>query len=110
MAYLIGSFPSAYIISRWLKQENIRRLGDRNKGVGNAFRELSPWAGISVFVIDALKEMIVVALTNAVSISQGDVLSCGMLAIIGHNWPIFLSFRGGRGVSTTIGVSLAILS
>ena len=108
LGYLLGSIPSAYIAGRILKDEDIRRMGDENAGAANAFRELSHRAGIIVGIIDAAKGATAVLIAQAAGLSQLFVLLAGLAAVIGHNWPVFLGFRGGRGVSTTIGVLLVL--
>ncbi|MFH1650968.1 MAG: glycerol-3-phosphate acyltransferase [Chloroflexota bacterium] len=108
LAYLIGAFPTAYLAGRVFGNLDIREVGDRNMGAANAFRQLSPAAGLAVGVIDAGKGALAVLLAQTNGLPQIAVLSAGMAAVIGHNWPVFIGFRGGRGVSTTIGVLLTI--
>jgi glycerol-3-phosphate acyltransferase PlsY len=107
-AYVVGSLPTAYLAGRFLKGKDIRQMGDENAGAANAYRELGPSAGIIVFIIDAAKGAVVILIAQAANMSQIVVLFSGAFAVVGHNWPVFLGFRGGRGVSTTIGV-LAVL-
>jgi glycerol-3-phosphate acyltransferase PlsY len=106
--YILGSLPTAYLAGRFLKGKDIRQMGDENAGAANVYRELGPAAGIIVFVIDAAKGAVVILIAQAANMSQVVVLFSGAFAVVGHNWPVFLGFRGGRGVSTTIGV-LAVL-
>lgn len=107
--YLLGSVPTAYIAGRLLRGEDIRRLGDENSGAANVFRELGGKAGITVGIIDAAKGSLAVLIAQASGVSQGFVLITGAAAVIGHNWPVFIGFRGGRGESTTIGVLLFLI-
>jgi glycerol-3-phosphate acyltransferase PlsY len=106
--YVLGSFPTAYLAGRFLKGKDIRQMGDENAGAANAYRELGPAAGVLVFIIDAAKGAVVILIAQAANMSQIVVLFSGAFAVVGHNWPVFLGFRGGRGVSTTIGI-LAVL-
>jgi glycerol-3-phosphate acyltransferase PlsY len=108
IAYVVGSLPTAYLAGRFLKGKDIRQMGDENAGAANAYRELGPAAGVFVFIIDAVKGAVVILIAQAANMSQVVVLFSGAFAVVGHNWPVFLGFRGGRGVSTTIGV-LAVL-
>jgi acyl phosphate:glycerol-3-phosphate acyltransferase len=108
IGYLVGGIPTAFIAGRIIKGQDIRHLGDENSGAANAFRELGPGAGILVGVADAAKGALVVIIAQAFNMSLGVVLVAGLAAVIGHNWPVYLGFRGGRGVSTTLGV-LAVL-
>ena len=110
LGYVVGSIPSAYIAGRWLTGEDIRRLGDGNVGARNAYHELGPKVGVAVFVVDAIKGMVPVLIAQAVVTSQVVVLTAGVAVVIGHNWPLFLGFRGGRGEATTIGVLLILLT
>jgi glycerol-3-phosphate acyltransferase PlsY len=108
--YVLGSFPTAYLAGRFLKGKDIRQMGDENAGAANAYRELGPAAGILVFIIDAAKGAVVILIAQAANMSQVVVLFSGAFAVVGHNWPVFLGFRGGRGVSTTIGVLLVLVT
>lgn len=110
LGYLVGSFPTAYIAGRLVRGRDIRTLGDGNMGAQNAFRQLSPAVGIAVGLIDALKGFIIIILAEASGNPQNIVLLSGVAAVIGHNWPIFLRFRGGRGEATTIGILLALVT
>jgi len=110
IGYLLGSVPTAYIAGRILRGRDIRRLGDKNAGAANAYRELGHRAGIIVGVIDAGKGALAVGIVQAAHMSQTTVLLAGAAAVIGHNWPVFIGFRGGRGVSTTIGVLLVTVT
>ena len=110
IAYLLGSIPTAYIAGRLLKGGDIRRMGDGNMGARNAYHELGHKTGISIFFIDAAKGVICILIAQAVGVPQIAVLTAGAAAVAGHNWPVFLGFRGGRGESTTIGVLLAVVT
>jgi glycerol-3-phosphate acyltransferase PlsY len=110
VGYLLGSVPTAYLAGRFVKGSDIRQMGDENAGAANAYRELGPAAGILVGVIDAAKGAAVILIAQAANMSQVVVLFTGAAAVIGHNWPVFLGFRGGRGVSTTIGILLALVT
>jgi glycerol-3-phosphate acyltransferase PlsY len=110
ISYLFGSLPTAYLVGRFLKEKDVRQIGDENAGAANAYRELGPAAGVLVGVIDAAKGAAVVLIAQAASMPQAVVLFAGTAAVIGHNWPVFLGFRGGRGVSTTIGILFVLLT
>ena len=110
LGYLIGSFPTAYIAGHLLKGKDIRRLGDANMGAANAFRQLGAKVGIIVGIIDAAKGALAVFIAQLANIPQLAVLFTGVAVVVGHNWPVFLRFRGGRGEATTIGVLLGVLT
>ena len=110
LGYLIGSVPTACIAGRLLGAGDIRQLGDGNVGARNAYHQLGTKPGISIFFIDIAKGVLPVLIAGAVGLSQVAVLITGMATVIGHNWPVFLGFRGGRGESTTIGVLLVLVT
>ncbi len=110
LGYLLGSIPTAYIAGHVLKGGDIRQMGDENMGAANAFRELSRKAGIMVGIIDAGKGALAIFVAQVTNIPQSAVMFTGAAAVIGHNWPVFIGFRGGRGVSTTIGVLLVLIT
>jgi acyl phosphate:glycerol-3-phosphate acyltransferase len=109
-SYLLGSIPTSYIAGRLITKRDIRHMGDENAGAANAYRELGRNAGISVFIIDVLKGAAVILVAKAMEMPQGVVLTAGLAAVAGHNWPVFLRFRGGRGVSTTIGILMVLVT
>jgi glycerol-3-phosphate acyltransferase PlsY len=110
LGYFVGSIPTAYIAGRLLKGKDIRQLGDGNMGAQNAFRQLGHKTGVSIFFIDATKGALPILIAQAVSIPQLAIFSVGVAAVIGHNWPVFLGFRGGRGESTAIGVLTTLVT
>ena len=109
-SYLLGSFPTAYIAAHLNTGRDIRTMGDKNSGAANAYRELSPAAGITVGLIDAVKGSAVVLIAMAADMPQMVVLTAGLAAVIGHNWPVFLGFRGGRGVATVLGILMVLVT
>jgi glycerol-3-phosphate acyltransferase PlsY len=108
LAYLIGSFPTAYIAGRLVSGNDIRLMGDCNMGAQNAFRLFGPRVGIAVGLIDAIKGALVIFIARLADMSVPIVLLAGILAVMGHNWPVFLHFRGGRGEAVTIGILLTL--
>jgi len=110
LGYLLGSIPTGYIAGRIFKKVDIRRVGDGNMGAQNAFRQLGAGVGIAVGLIDAGKGALAILIAQAVNLPQIGMLLAGAAAVIGHNWPVFLRFRGGRGEATTIGVLLTTIT
>jgi glycerol-3-phosphate acyltransferase PlsY len=110
LGYFLGSVPTAYIAGRALRGVDIRQIGDGNMGAANAYRQLGPRIGFMVGIVDAAKGALAVLIALAVDAPQAVVLLTGTAAVFGHNWPVFLGFRGGRGESTTIGVLLAVIT
>lgn len=112
IAYLIGSIPSAVWIGKWLYRIDVRDYGSGNAGATNTFRVLGKKAGIPVLCIDAAKGFFAVYCINGFNtLSQYypyiQILA-GMAALLGHIFPIFAQFRGGKGVATLLGVVLAL--
>ncbi len=110
LSYVLGSLPTSYLMGRITVGRDIRRIGDENAGAANAYHELGAKAGILVGIIDAVKGSAVILIAQTVSMSQPIVFLAGLAAVAGHNWPIFLGFRGGRGVSTTIGILYVLVT
>ena len=110
LGYFLGSSPTAYIAGRVLKGVDIRGVGDGNMGAANAFRQLGAKVGVAVGIIDATKGAVAVLIAQAASLPLVAVLLTGTATVIGHNWPIFIGFRGGRGEATTIGVLLTLIT
>ena len=110
LAYLIGSIPVAYIFGRMLKGLDIREHGSGNMGATNAFRVLGKGPGTIVLILDIVKGIIPVTfLANAFGL--GDALSLVIIsvaAVAGHNWTIFLGFKGGKGMATSLGVLIGL--
>lgn len=104
LSYLIGAVPTGYIAGRFAAGVDIRKIGDENMGAANVYRELGRKIGITVFLVDIFKGVLVICIAQLVNLSQVMVLLCGVAAVVGHNWPVYLKFRGGRGESTAIGV------
>jgi glycerol-3-phosphate acyltransferase PlsY len=110
LAYLIGSIPVAYIFGRVLKGIDIREHGSGNMGATNAFRVLGKGPGVIVLILDIIKGIIpVTLLANAFGL--GDALSLviiSLAAVAGHNWTVFLGFKGGKGMATSLGVLIGL--
>lgn len=107
-SYLIGCFSSAYLLGKIYRKIDIRGYGSGNAGATNAIRVLGKKLGALTFVLDFAKGMVAVLLGMTIMGYNGGLLG-GLFAVIGHNWPVFLGFKGGKGVATSVG-ALAILS
>jgi len=110
LGYLLGSIPTAYIAGRFVKGVDIRQIGDGNMGAANAFRQLGAKVGVAVGIIDAGKGALAILIAQAASLPLVVVLLTGTAVVVGHNWPVFIGFRGGRGEATTIGVLLTLIT
>lgn len=111
IAYLLGSIPSAYIITRLATGKDIRRLGGGNVGARNVFHEVGLWAAIIVSVFDIGKGAAAVAIASwLLGAPQLFVLVAGLAVVAGHIWPIYLKFTGGNGLATTLGVLSVLMT
>lgn len=115
LAYLLGSIPTSVWIGKMFYNIDVREFGSGNAGATNTFRVLGKKAGIPVLIIDILKGTLAVSL-SFLSVyetgSQGFInlqLALGIAALIGHIFPIFAGFRGGKGVATILGVVFCIM-
>jgi glycerol-3-phosphate acyltransferase PlsY len=115
LAYLIGSTPTALIVSNSFFNIDIRDYGSGNMGATNTFRVLGPKFGTVVMIGDMLKGILAVALYNLLPYYLTNeldrtnlMLGLGLAAVIGHIYPIWADFRGGKGVATLFGMVLAI--
>ncbi len=84
-------------------------MGSGNAGAVNVYREVGSWAGLSVLGIDALKGVAVILAVSALDLGDYAMFVGAMTVLIGHNFPVFFSFRGGKGVAPIFGLSLAVL-
>jgi glycerol-3-phosphate acyltransferase PlsY len=107
--YIVGSLPSAYLAGRYLRHADIRLLGDQNAGALNAWVQLGRPIGAAVAVIDMAKGAAAVLIARGLMGGEGAIMLGGVAAVAGHNWPIFLGLRGGRGAATALGVLASFL-
>ena len=109
-AYLLGSIPTAYLVAKWSRGIDLRQYGSGNVGSTNLMKQTSKRLGIPVILFDLGKGAVMVWVAQLVGLDNtAHQMVVGSAAIIGHNWPIFLRFNGGRGVLTGMGVALAVV-
>ena len=114
IAYLVGAFPSAVVLSRLLRGTDVRNHGSGNAGGTNAWRVFGWRIGVSVMALDLLKG--VLAATVIARLPLGPVpvsfetlaVLCGVIAVLGHVFPVYIGFRGGKGVATAAGMLIGI--
>ncbi|MGB9826422.1 MAG: glycerol-3-phosphate acyltransferase, partial [Desulfofundulus sp.] len=106
VSYLIGSIPVGYLLGR-ARGVDIRQRGSGNIGTTNVWRNLGPVAGVIALAGDAGKGLAAVLLGRYFG-GHGLELACGLAAIAGHSWPLFLGFRGGKIIATGLGVFLGL--
>jgi glycerol-3-phosphate acyltransferase PlsY len=117
VAYSMGSFSSAVWIGKWFYNTDVRTHGSGNAGATNTFRVLGTKAGLIVMIIDVLKAWGAVMLANVFAdgrLTDSQLIDykivLGALAVIGHVFPVFTGFKGGKGVASLVGVVLALYS
>jgi glycerol-3-phosphate acyltransferase PlsY len=103
-AYLLGSMPTAYLVAKWRRGIDIRQYGSGNVGASNVLAVVSKRWSIVVTLFDIGKGVLVVWIAQLLELNAAQQATVGVAAIIGHNWPVFLRFQGGRGVFTSLGV------
>ncbi|MET3727993.1 glycerol-3-phosphate acyltransferase PlsY [Fictibacillus halophilus] len=108
ISYLIGSISFSYLLTKVLRNEDIRNHGSGNAGATNTLRVLGKKPAIAVLLLDCLKGILVVLVALWLTDSSLIAVLCGLIAVIGHNYPVFYGFKGGKGVATAIGVFAAI--
>lgn len=107
-AYLIGSLCAGYWVVRLLTGQDIRQVGSGNVGARNAGRAAGKAAAVATFVFDFLKGLLVVLAGRLMELPSPWLAGAAVLVIVGHIWPVFLRFRGGKGLASLIGVCAAL--
>lgn len=108
LAYLIGGIPFGLLIGKWIKGVDIREHGSRNLGATNAVRVLGKGLGLVAFICDFLKGAGPVWIAQSQGFGLNEMVYVGLLSILGHVFPVYLKFKGGKGVATSAGALLAI--
>lgn len=107
VSYLVGSIPFSYILPR-LRGIDVRKVGSGNVGGTNALRAAGPLIGFTSMFLDIAKSFLVVLAAKLLGLDMMWVLFSGTSAVIGHDYPIYMKFRGGKGVASTLGFIFAI--
>jgi len=108
IGYLLGSIPVAYIVSRVRSGVDIRTIGSGNMGGANVMREIGTHEGAFVGLSDIAKGAGAILIAQALGVPELWVFGAGFAAVVGHNFPVFAGFRGGRGSATIIGIFLVL--
>ncbi|MDB4866616.1 MAG: plsY [Cohnella sp.] len=109
VSYLLGSVSFSILFARWLRKIDIRQHGSGNAGATNTLRVLGKGPAIAVFLLDIAKGIAAVSLGRLLGDAEWVPVAAGLAAIVGHNWPLYFRFKGGKGIATTIG-ALAMLA
>lgn len=108
LSYLLGSVSFSIVIARLVKGIDIREHGSGNAGATNTIRVLGKGPGLLCFVLDFAKGIVAVLIGRWLGQDDWTSAICGLAAIMGHNWPIYFNFKGGKGIATTIGAICAL--
>jgi len=108
LAYLLGSIPFGYLITKCSSKKNILEIGWRKTSGSNVFRNVGKWQGVLTGILDVGKGFLAVWLAQKLGLSSEIQIFSGVAAVTGHNWSCFLKFSGGRGIGTLFGVLGAI--
>ena len=108
MAYLLGSVPVGVIVAEWFNSDDPRTLGSGNIGATNVARTAGSEAGLVTLAGDCLKGFLAVIIARLFGAGDGVAALAGLAAFLGHIYPVFLDFKGGKGVATALGVVLAL--
>ncbi|TMC45662.1 MAG: glycerol-3-phosphate 1-O-acyltransferase PlsY [Chloroflexi bacterium] len=108
--YLLGSVPSGWLVMKVYRNQDLRKLGSGNIGAANVFRAGGPGAFALTLIADGLKGFIPVMVSIVLGLGDNEIAlaAIGLAAVIGHTWPLYLGFKGGKGVATSGGVLLAL--
>jgi glycerol-3-phosphate acyltransferase PlsY len=107
IGYLVGSIPFGLVISKRLNLGDLRKIGSGNIGATNVLRTGNKGAAAATLILDAAKGAVIVLLARAVA-GEGVALVAGLAAFLGHLFPVWAGFKGGKGVATFLGVLLAV--
>jgi glycerol-3-phosphate acyltransferase PlsY len=108
-SYLLGSVPIGYLLVKWLYGIDIRQHGTGKIGASNVMRVASKWLAILVTILDIGKGVLAVWIAQLLELNAAAQITVGVVTVVGHNWPVFLGFRGGgRGIFTSLGVITAV--
>lgn len=107
-SYLLGSIPFACLVTKWLKGFDIRKVGSLNPGAANVITNVGKAAGALVVLLDFGKGLLPVVVARMFGFPLWEVSLIGILAVVGHCWPVYMRFEGGEGMMTAMGVLVAL--
>src|SRR6266542_3037311 len=98
VGYLLGAIPFAVLLTRWVSGIDVRRLGSGNPGAANVWRSVGPALGLAVLILDCAKGAAAVMIARIAGLDRDAQALAGLASMVGHVWPVWLRFRGGKGV------------
>jgi len=108
VAYLLGAIPFALLLTRWNTGVDVRRVGSGNPGAANVWRSIGPALGLSVLVLDCAKGAAAVMIARAAGLDRESQALAGLAVVLGHVFPPWLRFHGGKGVAAAAGAFLVV--
>ncbi len=108
LGYLAGSVPFSFLIARMFGVRDVRTVGSGNVGATNVMRSAGKLPGVLALIMDGLKGALTVVLARSGGATEAEVCAAGLFAVIGHLFPVWLGFRGGKGVATGAGLFLPL--
>ena len=108
LGYAIGSIPFSFLVARLFGVKDVRAVGSGNVGATNVMRSAGKLPGILALLLDGSKGAVTVLLARGLTTSEAEVCVAGLCAMIGHLFPVWLAFRGGKGVATGAGLFLPL--
>ena len=106
--YLLGSIPTAYLVTKWFAKRDIRQYGSGTVSGSMVYEHVARWAVVPVGLFDMAKATLPAWLALYLDLGQPTAAAAGLAAVAGHNWPVFLRFTGGRGLGAFMGVLLVL--
>jgi len=109
LAYFMGAIPSGVWLGKIFKNIDVRDYGSKNSGATNSYRVLGAKLGTTVLIMDVLKGFLPLYIASKFDLEYNDLVLIGLVAILAHTYSCFISFRGGKGVATSLGVFLFLI-
>lgn len=108
LGYAIGSIPFSFLVARLFGVKDVRTVGSGNVGATNVMRSAGKWPGLLALILDGSKGAVTVLVASSLTLSENEVCLAGLFAMAGHLFPVWLGFRGGKGVATGAGLFLPL--
>ncbi len=108
IGYLLGSLPTGYLAGKWILGIDLRKIGSGSTGATNVLRQVGKFPALVVFIVDVLKGMAPVLIARSLLLGDTWQVAAGLTALIGHIWPIWLKWKGGKAVATGLGMLLGL--
>ena len=108
VGYLLGSIPTGYLVARWMKGIDLRQYGSGTVSGSMVYEHVSRWVGVPVGLFDVFKAALPTWLGLQMGYGEFAAAAAGFAALLGHNWPVYLKFTGGRGLSPFMGILLVL--